>query len=334
MDRAKEQTLPAPPTDWLLEEGAPWVRYWTLRDLLGHSTDDPDVIAAHEETVVHPLVAGLLADLADWPGPPLTRHNDAAHPLHKLAALAEFGLTQDDAALGPIIERVLAQQAAEGAFTVNMLVHERYGGDGQPHPAWMLCDAPTVLFALLAFCLGDHPQVRCALDHTIGLIRENGWPCAAAEDYGGFRGPGRKDDPCPYANLVALKALSRVPWLLESDFATTGVETLLWHWEIQKERKLYLFGIGTDFRKPKYPLVWYDILHVTDVLSRFPVARGDERFRAMLAELMVQADGEGRFTARSMYRAWKDWEFADKKAPSSTITLTAWRTFKRANMIE
>ncbi len=28
---------------------------------------------------------------------------------------------------------------------------------------------------------------------------------------GKFRGPGRKDDPCPVANLYALKALSLFP---------------------------------------------------------------------------------------------------------------------------
>ncbi len=274
----KNQT---PPVDWLLKDGEPWVRYWTLRDLQGLPADDSDVAAAHKNTVSHRLVQGLLTDLGDWPGTPLKRHNDAAHSLHKLATLAEFGLTQNDDAMTPIIERVLSHQAKEGAFTINMQVAERYGGDGQPHPMWMLCDAPTTLYALLAFGLEKHPKVSRAIDHLTGLMRDNGWPCAAAERQGVFRGPGRKGDPCPYANLVALKAISRIPHLRDSDFADIGVETLLWHWEIQKERKLYLFGIGTDFRKPKYPLVWYDILHVTDVLSRFPQARGDERFKAV-----------------------------------------------------
>jgi len=45
-----------------------------------------------------------------------------------------------------------------------------------------------------------------------------------------------------------------------------GVHTLLEHWQRQQERKIYLFGIGTDFRKLKYPFVWYDILHVVEAL--------------------------------------------------------------------
>jgi tRNA U34 5-methylaminomethyl-2-thiouridine-forming methyltransferase MnmC len=92
---------------------------------------------------------------------------------------------------------------------------------------------------------------------------------------------------------------------------------------------MYLFGIGTDFRKLKYPFVWYDILHVTDVLSRFPFARADVRLREMLDTIAAQADGVGRYTAGSMYTAWKGWSFADKKNPSPWLTFLVLRIQKR-----
>ena len=106
-------------------------------------------------------------------------------------------------------------------------------------------------------------------------------------------------------------------------------DTLLWHWQHQAERKLYLFGIGTDFRKLKYPFVWYDILHVVDVLSRFPFIYADPRFRAMVETITAQADQAGRYTAGSMYQAWKDWSFADKKRPSPWLTFLVLRILKR-----
>lgn len=65
--------------------------------------------------------------------------------------------------------------------------------------------------------------------------------------------------------------------------------------------------MGTDFRKLKYPFVWYDLLHVVDVLSRFPYARQDERFNEMVAAIQSQADPQGCFTASSMYQSWKGW---------------------------
>jgi len=43
-----------------------------------------------------------------------------------------------------------------------------------------------------------------------------------------------------------------------------------------------------------------------------------------------QADAQGRYTAGSMYPAWKGWSFADKKLPSPWLTLMALRIAKRA----
>jgi hypothetical protein len=104
---------------------------------------------------------------------------------------------------------------------------------------------------------------------------------------------------------------------------------LLWHWEHQNERKMFLFGIGTDFRKLKYPFVWYDVLHVVDVLSRYPFVHAAPRFREMVATITMQADDVGRYTATSMYRAWKGWSFADKKTPSPWLTFLVCRAIKR-----
>jgi hypothetical protein len=170
--------------------------------------------------------------------------------------------------------------------------------------------------------------VARAIDHLASLIEENGWRCAASPQLSKFMGPGCKTDPCPMANVYALKALSLSP-LADSPAARAGVEMLLWHWAHQGERKLFMFGIGTDFRKLKYPFVWYDIVHVVDVLSRFSTVHADPRFQEMVAAITAQADEKGRYTASSMYRAWKGWSFADKKHPSPWLTFLVLRVLKR-----
>jgi hypothetical protein len=121
--------------------------------------------------------------------------------------------------------------------------------------------------------------------------------------------------------------------MLDSEIAQTGAEMLLWHWENQKERKLYLFAMGTDFRKLKYPFVWYDILHVADVLSRFPFVRSDPRLQEMVATITDQTDDEGRYAANSMYLAWKGWSFANKKNPSPWLTFLVYRIQHRMKMV-
>ena len=168
-----------------------------------------------------------------------------------------------------------------------------------------------------------------AVQHLAGLVDDNGWRCRCAPELGKFRGPGRKGDPCPIANVYALKALALAPEWRDSPAARRGAEMLLSHWEHRAEQKFYLFGAGTDFRKLKYPFIWYDILHVVEVLSRYPFVHADPRFQEMLGTVTAQAGEDGRYTAGSMYQAWKGWSFADKKRPSPWLTFLVLRVLAR-----
>jgi len=316
-------------TQWLLKSDEPWTHYRTLLDLLDRPEDDPEVQAARAEMLAHPQVQALIAEAATWPSYALKRHNDASHPIYKFSTLADFGVRADDPGVAAGIEAVMAHQSPEGAFQTLVNIPEARGGTGEDMWTWMLCDAPTLLYALLAFGLGKDERVQRAVEHLVSLVDDNGWRCVAAPELGKFRGPGRKDDPCPIVNVYALKALAQVPELLDSSSTRTGAEMILWHWERQSDGKIYMFGIGTDFRKLKYPFVWYDILHVVDVLSRFPFVHADARFQEMVETISAQADEEGRYTAGSMYRAWKGWSFADKKNPSPWLTFLVLRIQKR-----
>ena len=74
--------------------------------------------------------------------------------------------------------------------------------------------------------------------------------------------------------------------------------------------------------------------HVADVLSRFPFVHDDARFLQMLQVITGQADEAGRFTATSMYRAWKGYSFADKKRPSPWLSFLVWRIGCRLQQTE
>jgi hypothetical protein len=316
-------------TQWLLESNEPWTRYRMLVDLLDRSEDDPEVAAVRAEMLAHPGVQAMIAETATWGDRALKRHNDASHPIYKFSTLADFGVRADDPGMEAGIEAVMAHQSPEGAFQTMVNIPKTFGGTGEDMWTWILCDAPTLLYGLLDMGLGDDARVQQAVDHLVGLADDNGWRCVAAPELGKFKGPGRRADPCPIVNVYALKALSQVPDLVDSSAAHISAEMLLGHWEHQGERKMFLFGIGTDFRKLKYPFVWYDILHVTDVLSRFPFVHADPRFREMVETVTSQADAEGRYTATSMYRAWNGWSFADKKHPSPWLTFLVLRVLKR-----
>jgi hypothetical protein len=314
---------------WLLDADEPWTRYRTLVDLLGRPEDDAEVQAARSDMLAHLQVRGLIDNAATWPGFALKRHNDAKHPIYALSTLADLGVRATDPGMPSVVEAVLAHQSEEGAFQTKLRLYKRFGGIDGERWTWIACDAPTLLYALLAFGLGEEGQVREAVEHLVGLAHQNGWRCAAAAELGTFKGPGKREDPCPIANVYALKALSQVPELVDSPATRAGTEMLLWHWGRECERKIYLFGIGTFFRRLKYPFVWYDILHVVDILSRFPFIHSDPRFQEMVTTITEQADGEARYTAASMYRAWQGWSFADKKTPSPWLTFLVLRIQQR-----
>jgi hypothetical protein len=310
---------------WLLDSPEPWTRYRTLADLLGRPEADAEVAAARGALLAHPQVQGLIAQAATWPGRAIQRHNDAGHPLYALSTLADFGLRAGDPGMDRAAEAVLAHQSPDGALQSVLNVAPAFGGTGADTWSWVLCDAPTLLYALLALGLATEPGVKAAVAHLVNAVDENGWRCRCGPELGRFRGPGRKADPCPIANVYALKALSLVPDLLDSPATRRGVDMLLGHWARRVEVKYYLFGVGSDFRKLKYPFVWYDILHVADVLSRYPFVHADPRFGEMVAAITAQADADRRYTAGSMYQAWRGWSFADKKQPSPWLTFLALR---------
>lgn len=317
-----------PPIDWLLE-GEPWIVYRTRVDLLGEAESSQAAQEARKEMLADPNLRHVITELNEWPWIVISSHKSAGQPFHKLTFVADLGLTSGDKELKPVIDHILGQQADEGPFQLPINIPVHFGGSGQDSWGWALCDAPLLVYSLVKFGLGDDPRVQKAVTALTGLLRENGWPCAVSKELGKFRGPGRKDDPCPYANLAMLKLLAEIPFLRDSQSAQIGAETLLSLWEKSMEQHPYIFYMGNDFRKLKVPLVWYDLIHVLDVLSRFPWLKGDPRLDEMVGLLKSKADSERRFTLESIWTAWKDWEFGQKKVPSRWLTFLAWRIIRR-----
>ncbi|MDQ1278814.1 MAG: hypothetical protein QG670_74 [Thermoproteota archaeon] len=313
---------------WLLE-GEPWVEYRTRVDLLEQNEDEATVIRARKEMIGHPKVQSLLGELKGWPCTVLNSHRSASQPFHKLSFIADLGFKIDDSPVEEIIRKVYEHKSEEGPFQLPMNVAKHFGGSGRDERAWALCDAPVIIYSLVKFGLGGDEQVKKAVKYLVGLVRENGWPCIVSKEMGKFRGPGRKDDPCPYATLVMLKMLSQLDEWRDTKEGRVGAECILNLWEKSREIHPYMFYMGTDFRKTKAPFVWYDIVHVLDVLSQFNWLRNDSRLREMVEVIKSKVDSEGRHTPESEWIVWKGWDFGQKKQPSRWLTFLVLRMLKR-----
>ncbi len=312
--------------DWLLQS-EPWTAYRTRRDLLGQDENEKEVIANKQKMIEHPRIQQLISELLQWPGETLNNHKKAGLLIHKLSFIAEIGITIEDPPAGEIAEKVMQHMTEYGVPEVIMSIPKVFGGTGETEFNWMLCDAPLILFSLVKMGLADNPSVGKGIQYLAEKARDNGWPCAATPKLGKFHGPGRKDDPCPYATLLMMKALA-VAGDTDRIEAQAGAECLLSLWERSREAHPYLFYMGTDFRKLKAPFIWYDIVHFADVLSRFEWLRDDERLIDMV-NVIKQKEVDGRFIPESVWMAWKELDFGQKKEPSSWLTFLILRIKKR-----
>ncbi len=332
--------------------GPPWVRYRALRDLGGVPADAPEPRAALGDLLDSPPVRALVSDVASWPGTVLASHRSPSQTFHSLGFLAELlagsglgdgaagsGAAEAAAAVDAAMSRIRERTGPDGIPRLPMTYPEHFGGTGIETWAWALCDAPILLRARVRFGGVSEPLVRTGIRSLAALAEPFGWPCRVAPELGTFRGPGKKSDPCPFATLIMLELLAALreeapgdpeaKALSEGPGADAGVEALLDCWERSGERHPYMFFMGTDFRKLKAPGLWYDILHVTDVLSRFPKARRDPRFRDMLEVLRAKAGPDGSFVPESAYQPYKAWDFGQKKAASPWIGLAVERILLR-----
>jgi len=304
----------------------PWVRHGVETDLLGKSTASAASRSLREDTLRDPRIEAIVRECLGWPGAPIRRHSDSGHIIHKIALLADLGLTVEEQPVRLIADRVLGHRSEEGALQSNLLIPESFGGSGEEGLGWATCDAPTLIYSLLRLGVVDS-DVEAALDHALSLVRESGFPCRSS--FPGFYGPGRRDEHCPYANLVLLKAMAFAPGHRDSWEAKRCVEAQLRHWENRGGKKIFMFGIGSTFAKLKYPLVWFDVLHVADVLSRFDAALDDPRFTEMLSVLPPKQTEGGGFTPESINLPWKGWSWGQKKAPCPWVTYKVASLFKR-----
>ena len=304
--------------DWLMS-GDPMLSSLVRRDLL----EDPSMMP---ETLTDLRIRTIIKEISEWPWPPCVSHKSAGHPIHKFAFLADLGLDLASTEAKTLVDN-LVEGMDQGLPRITVNIPEHYGGTGGPTSGWALCDAPLMLYSL-SKCFPDL-DLAPGMSRLIELSRDNGMPCAVSRELGRFRGPGRKDDPCPIASLYTLKAARAIEPDENERLARTISGSILNLWDSSRERHPYMFFMGTDFRKLKLPFVWYDILSVADTLSECPWVHGDHRFRDMLSVIESKRDEQGRFTPESIWTAWKGWDFTQKKEPSRWVTFMVERIHRK-----
>lgn len=302
--------------EYLKRQNEPWVEYGISKFL---EQDENVAIEKKKRLLECDEVKKTVEIVEQWPEPPLVRHNDVNHPIHKAYLLLEMGLDRSDKVMQDLANKIFENQNEEGVFLSLLHVPEAYGGAKEPHMDWLMCDFPLLIHFLIALGYKEDERVKKGIQFLISKAEDNGWRCSGSVNK--FRGPGRKTDYCPVGSLWSLQVFSLLPEYHNKEFVKNAIDSICNHWINTRERKIYMFGMGTDFKKLKYPNHWYDIIHVVQVLSKFEYARQQAAYNEMLSIILEKQNEDGSFIPESQYTSYKGWDFGQKKMSSPTLTL-------------
>lgn len=302
--------------EYLMGQKQPWIEYGVKKFL----EEDKSGIEDLKKKMLHcDEVLKTIDIVKQWPEPPLVRHNDVNHPIHKAHLLLEMGIGGEESIIKDLAEKILEAQNDEGIFLSLLHVPESYGGAKEPRMDWLMCDFPLLTHFLIQAGYKEDKRVQDGIRALISKVADNGWHCGGSVSK--FRGPGRKTDYCPIGSLWSLQVFSMLSEYHDEMFVKNTIDSICEHWKYTKERKIYMFAMGTDFKKLKYPNHWYDIIHVIKVFSNFKYAKAQEEYKEMLDVLLDKQNIDGSFTPESVYTGYKGWDFGQKKVPSPTLTL-------------
>jgi len=311
----------------LLNISDDWLKYPILLNLCHESKEN--LVEIRNAALADSRIKRYLTDIASFHGTLVTNHKNPDLPIHKLLFLLDLGFDTKIPEIKAAIEELLTHKDEHGIYQSMTNVPKHFGGIGEDVFSWCLCDAPLLLLALLKSGKNYHEYIKPGVDHLVSLCRDNGFPCAVSPELGRFRGPGKKDDCCPYATLIMADLLSYIPEYGNSQVAGSSVKALLNLWENSLSQHPYMFYMGRDFRKMKAPSCWYDIVSVAGVLSKYEFVREDPRFLEMIKHIKDKQDKDGLITPESVYQKLKDWDFGQKKEPSPYLTYLCYQIFER-----
>jgi len=311
----------------LISMSEPWLQYAIRINLLNESGES--VTDLRNEALKDGKIQAYLDSVLDFHGVMVRNHKNPELPIHKLLFLLGIGFDMSAPEIECAVKQIMSHVDKFGVYQSSTNIPKHYGGKGEDVFGWCLCDAPLLLLALVKAKVDYEKHIKQGVDHLITLFTKAGYPCTVSEEHGTFRGPGRKDDCCPYATLSMLNLLAEIDEYRSSDIAKQGVDVILSLWENSLDRHPYMFYMGTDFRKLKAPAMWYDIVSVADCLSKFVFAHTDARFCEMIDLIKGKQTADGMFIPESVYQKFKGWDFGQKKTVSPYLTFICIRLFDR-----
>lgn len=319
--------LKADPTNWLLEEDNPSVRYFTLTDLLKHSENASEVAKSKQQIMETGIVPQILSKQKSggyWGSPSdFYVRSKYKGTVWTLILLAELGADGKDERVRKACEFILrnSQHRESGAFSY-------FGTDekGGRRDTVIPCLTGNMVYSLLRFGLLENEQIQHAIEWIAkyqrfddGLAeRVKGWP------YDRYVSCWGKHS-CHMGVIKALKALAEIPVEKRSgnvkNVIDRGVEYVLAHHIYKRSHDLSKVSKPSWLRFG-FPKMWQtDVLEILQILTKLGVK--DERMQEAIDLVVSKQNDEGKWLLENTFNGRFLVSIERKGKPSKWITLNA-----------
>ena len=329
-----QSVLKADPTDWLLEENNPSVRYFTLKDILEKPENNLKLQAARKEIMKAGLVPAILAKQKEegyWEIPENFYTAKYKGTAWQLLILAELGADNTNENIKKACEFILSnsQDIESGGFAYSSSAKKGGGRHSEVIP----CLTGNMVWSLIRLGYFDDPYVKRGIKWIISYqrfddgIKESpkGWP------YDRLKAACLGKHTCHMGAVKALKVLSEIPENQRStdlkNMIKKGAEYILKHHIYKRSHDLKLVA-KPGWLKFGFPLMYQtDALEILGILTK--LGYKDERMQEAIDVLISKQDNQGRWKLENTFNGRFHVNIEQKGKPSKWITLNALRVLKR-----
>lgn len=324
--------LNADPTDWLLEDDNPSVRYFALSDILEKPGHNPEVVKAKDGIMSIGNIPSILAAQDKdgfWSAPKSFYTSKYKGTVWQLIILAELGADGSDSRIQNACEFILnnSQDKESGGFSQSTAVKTGGGRHSEVIP----CLTGNLAFSLIRLGYLDDPRIREGIKWMTTYQRFDdgegeappGWPYDKYEMCWGKH-------TCHMGVVKMLKALAEIPTDVRSGDVkkaiAAGAEYMLIHHVYKRSHNLGRMS-KPGWQKFGFPLMYQtDVLEILGILTS--LGYRDERMQEAVELLVSKQDKQGRWKLENTYNGRFIVDIEEMGKPSKWITLNALMVLK------
>jgi len=327
--------LKSDPTEWLLEEHNPSVRYFTLIEIMNQNESDSKVKEAKEKIMAEGIAPKILSKQKDggyWE----MAENFYIRTKYKgtvwqIIALAELGADGRDKRIQKTCEFILenSQDKSSGSFAYYN------NGNGGDQNKILPCLTGNMLWSLIKFGYLTDSRIQQGINWIVNYQRfDDG--LEPAPDKWPYNVGSKKGEACwgkhtCYMCVVKnLKALSEIPTNMRTEGVRNvikkAVEYLLVHHIYKQSHNLNAIA-KQEWTQFGFPLMWKtDALEVLEILTRLGCK--DDRMQDAIDLIISKQNENGRWILEKTFNGRMQANIEQKGKESKWLTLKAMKVLK------